>query len=244
MAPRPAGNRMIRPPARHSYVLLTGATGLLGRSLVRDLGAAGRRVAVVVRRGKTDAAARVDELLRDWQEVAGVHVACPVVLEGDLAAPGLGLAAEQRAWIAANVGELIHSAASLVFDRRETDGEPYTSNVDGTRRVLELCRDTGIRRLHQVSSAYVCGLRSGTVLERELDVGQQSGNDYERSKIIAEAETRAAEFLDVVTVHRPSIIVGDLGSGFTNTFHGFYRRGQEPRSGGLGLGGDDPDHPR
>jgi nucleoside-diphosphate-sugar epimerase len=223
MAPRPAGNRMIRPPARHSYVLLTGATGLLGRSLVRDLGAAGRRVAVVVRRGKTDAAARVDELLRDWQEVAGVHVACPVVLEGDLAAPGLGLAAEQRAWIAANVGELIHSAASLVFDRRETDGEPYTSNVDGTRRVLELCRDTGIRRLHQVSSAYVCGLRSGTVLERELDVGQQSGNDYERSKIIAEAETRAAEFLDVVTVHRPSIIVGDLGSGFTNTFHGFYR---------------------
>jgi len=207
-----------------SYILITGATGLLGRSLVRDLAAAGRRVAVVVRPGKAaDAAARVDELLRDWQEVAGAHVACPVVLEGNLSAEGLGLSAEQRDWAAANVREVVHSAASLVFGRRETDGEPYTSNVGGTRNVLAFCRDAGIRRLHHVSSAYVCGLRTGTVLEGELDVGQTSGNDYERSKIISEGEATSAEFLDMVTVHRPSIIVGDLVHGFTNTFHGFYR---------------------
>ena len=210
--------------AANSTILITGATGLLGRSLVRELAAAGRRVAVIIRPGKTaDAAARVDELLRDWQEVAGVHVPCPVVLEGNLSAEGLGLSGEQRDWVAANVREVVHSAASLVFGHRETDGEPYTSNVEGTRNVLALCRDTGIRRLHHVSSAYVCGLRTGTVFESELDVGQTSGNDYERSKIISEREARAAEFLDVVTVHRPSIIVGDLVHGFTNTFHGFYR---------------------
>lgn len=210
--------------ASDSYILITGATGLLGRSLVRDLAAAGRRVAVVVRPGKSgDAAARVDELLRDWQDVAGVRVPCPVVIEGDLSAAGLGVSAEQRRWVAANVREVVHSAASLVFGRRETDGEPYTSNVGGTRNVLAFCRDAGIRRLHHVSSAYVCGLRTGRVLEGELDVGQTSGNDYERSKIISEGEATSAEFLDVVTVHRPSIIVGDLVHGFTNTFHGFYR---------------------
>jgi thioester reductase-like protein len=215
---------MATPIGSDSYILLTGATGLLGRSLVRDLAASGRRVAVIVRPGKVaDAAARVDELLRDWQEVSGVHVSCPVVLEGNLSDEGLGLSGEQRNWIAANVGEVVHSAASLVFGRREADGEPYTSNVGGTHNVLELCRATGIRRLHQVSSAYVCGLRTGTVLEGELDVGQTSGNDYERSKIISEGEATTAEFLDVVTVHRPSIIVGDVTHGFTNTFHGFYR---------------------
>lgn len=207
-----------------SYVLITGATGLLGRSLVRDLAAAGRRVAVVVRGGKGEnAAQRVDELLRDWQEVSGDHVPCPVVLEGDLAREGLGLTGEQRSWIAANVDQVVHSAASLVFERRDGDGEPYTSNVGGTRNVLALCRATGIRRLHHVSSAYVCGLREGTVLERELDVGQTSGNDYERSKIQSEKEATTTDFLDVVTVHRPSIIVGDVVHGFTNTFHGFYR---------------------
>jgi thioester reductase-like protein len=215
---------MSRPHRTDSSILLTGATGLLGRSLVRDLAATGHRVAVIVRGSKAgDAATRVDELLRDWQEVAGAHVPCPVVLEGDLTAEGLGLAPEQRAWIAANVREVVHSAASLVFGRREADGEPYTSNVGGTRNVLALCRDTGIRRLHHVSSAYVCGLRTGTVLERELDVGQTSGNDYERSKISSEGEATSTDFLDVVTVHRPSIIVGDVVHGFTNTFHGFYR---------------------
>ncbi|NBW85259.1 MAG: NAD-dependent epimerase/dehydratase family protein, partial [Planctomycetia bacterium] len=207
-----------------SYLLLTGVTGLLGRSLLRDLAAAGRRVAVVVRGSKTAAAAeRVDELLRDWRDVAGVEVDYPVVLEGDLAAEKLGLRPEQRDWIARNVREVIHSAASLSFQRREADGEPYTSNVTGTRNVLALCRSAGIRRLHHVSSAYVCGLREGTILERELDVGQTSGNDYERSKIISEGAAAAAEFLDVCTVHRPSIIVGDLVHGFTNTFHGFYK---------------------
>lgn len=207
-----------------SWLLLTGATGLLGRSLLRDLAAAGRRVAVVVRGSKTATAVeRVDELLRDWREVAGVDVECPVVLEGDLAAAGLGLRPEQHDWVARNVREVIHSAASLSFQRREADGEPYTSNVTGTRNVLSLCRSAGIRRLHHVSSAYVCGLREGTILEAELDVGQTSGNDYERSKIISESEARAAEFLDTCTIHRPSIIVGDLVHGFTNTFHGFYK---------------------
>ena len=211
-------------PSRDSYILLTGATGLLGRSLLRDLAAAGRRVAVIVRGSKTAGAGeRVDELLDDWREVAGVDVPCPVVLEGELSVDGLGLAAEQRSWIARNVREVIHSAASLSFQLRETDGEPYTSNVTGTRNMLALCRDTGIRRLHHVSSAYVCGLRQGRILESELDVGQTPGNDYERSKITSEAEATGAGFLDVVTVHRPSIIVGDLVNGFTNTFHGFYK---------------------
>jgi nucleoside-diphosphate-sugar epimerase len=165
----------------------------------------------------------VDDLLDDWREVAGAEVACPVVLEGDLSIPGLGLPPEQRAWIARNVREVIHSAASLSFQRREADGEPYTSNVTGTRHVLALCRETGIRRLHHVSSAYVCGLREGRILETELDVGQTPGNDYERSKIVSEGEATAADFLDVCTVHRPSIIVGDLVHGFTNTFHGIYK---------------------
>ena len=207
-----------------SHILLTGVTGLLGRSLLRDLVASGRRVAVIVRGSQAaEAADRVDELLDDWRAVAGAAVACPVVLEGDLSVAGLGLPLEQRAWIARNVREVVHSAASLSFQRREADGEPYTSNVKGTRHVIDLCRATGVRRLHHVSSAYVCGLRAGRVLETELDVGQTPGNDYERSKIVSEGEATAADCFDVCTVHRPSIIVGDLVHGFTNTFHGFYK---------------------
>lgn len=205
------------------YLLVTGATGLLGRSLVRDLQAAGRRVAILVRGSKTaSAAARADEILDDWREVAGVTVQAPVVLEGDIASAGLGLAPAAAAWAARNVDEVVHSAASLSFQARE-DGEPWRSNVGGTANVLEFCRVAGIRRFHHVSSAYVCGTRRGRILETELDVGQTPGNDYERSKIESEKAAVSAPFLDSCTVHRPSIIVGDLVTGFTNTFHGFYK---------------------
>ena len=207
-----------------SYLLLTGATGLLGRSLLRDLAATGRRIAVLVRGSKTAGAARrVDEILDDWRGVAGVTVSCPVVLEGDITLPGLGLSAAAAAWVGRHVTEVVHSAASLSFQMRESDGEPWNSNVNGTAHVLELCRNHGIRRFHHVSSAYVCGTRRGRILEGELDVGQTPGNDYERSKIASEKAAVSAPFLDVCTVHRPSIIVGDLVTGFTNTFHGFYK---------------------
>jgi thioester reductase-like protein len=209
--------------SHRSYILLTGATGLLGRSLLRDLAAVGRRVAVLVRPGKTTSAvARVDEILDDWAEVAGADVACPVVLSGDITASGLGLSREQKAWAAANVDEVVHSAASLSFQMR-ADGEPWNSNVHGTANVLEFCRLAGVRRYHHVSSAYVCGLRQGRILETELDVGQTPGNDYERSKIVSEKAAVESPFFDACTVHRPSIIVGDLVAGFTNTFHGFYK---------------------
>jgi len=207
-----------------SSILLTGATGLLGRFLLRDLSLLGFRVAVLVRDGATAGAEeRVDTLVRDWRDVADVAVPRPTVLRGDITSPGLGLSPAAVEWIEANVDEVVHAAASLAFDRRAGDGEPYASNVDGTAHVLDLCRTAGIRRLHHVSTAYVCGQRSGRVLESELDVGQTPGNDYERSKIEAERRVRAADWLDALTVYRPSIIVGDLVHGFTNTFHGFYK---------------------
>lgn len=205
-------------------VLLTGATGLLGRFLLRDLSAQGRTVAVLVRGSKTAGPdTRIDELIRDWREVAGVELPRPVVLQGDITSPRLGLSRSQLDWVGAHVEEVVHSAASLSFEHRAHDGEPYTSNVGGTANVLELCRTTGVSRLHHVSTAYVCGLRRGRVLETELDVGQVPGNDYERSKVESEQAVRAADCLDTLTVYRPSIIVGDLVNGFTNTFHGFYK---------------------
>jgi len=206
------------------YLLVTGATGLLGRSLLRDLSWAGCRLAVLVRPNRAASGAeRVDDLLSDWLEIAGEQIAVPVVLEGDISSIDCGLSPEAIDWVSQNVGEVVHSAASLSFGFREADGEPYRSNVEGTKHVLALCERAGIRKLHYVSTAYVCGLREGVICEDELDVGQELGNDYEKSKIQSERLVREAAFLDTLTVHRPSVIVGDLVTGFTNTFHGFYR---------------------
>ena len=206
-------------------LLLTGATGLLGRYLVRDLATAGVKLAVLVRpSGKASAADRVDRLLDDWQARDGVRPATPRVLSGDLHADGLGLSDRDRAWVGANVNAVLHNAASLSFTEGH-DGEPFASNVGGTRRVLDLCRGAGVRTFHHVSTAYVAGTRTDIVREGDRDVGQTPGNVYERSKLDAEKLVAAAEAdggLDAATCLRPAIIVGDSETGFTTTFHGFY----------------------
>jgi nucleoside-diphosphate-sugar epimerase len=97
-----------------------------------------------------------------------------------------------------------------------------SSNVGGTENVLEFARQCKIKEFHHVSTAYVCGLRTGKCLESELDVGQSFGNDYERSKLRAESLVHQATWLDQSTIYRPAIIVGDSRTGFSSTFHGFY----------------------
>src|SRR5262249_45216517 len=114
------------------------------------------------------------------------------------------------------------NAASLTFQSTSSTSEPWRSNVQGTQHVLELCRNAGIRNFQHVSTAYVCGLRQGRILESELDVGQKMSNDYEQSKLQAETMVRRADFIDSLTVHRPAIIIGDSTNGYTTTYQGFY----------------------
>ncbi|EAQ79142.1 SDR family oxidoreductase [Blastopirellula marina] len=205
------------------YHLLTGATGLLGRYLIRDLTLADVPLAVVVRRSRFESATqRIETAMAYWEAELGRALVRPVVLEGDITQSGLGLSAADQAWVAENCDTMVHSAASLTFYADSEEGEPWRSNILGTRHMLGLCRDAGIRKLHHVSTAYICGTRRDVIREDEVDVGQEPSNDYESSKLTAEKEVRAADFLDVLTVHRPSIIVGDAETGFTVSYHGFY----------------------
>ena len=205
-------------------IFLTGATGLLGRYLLRDLLLAGRQV-VVLARSRNDgmsARQRIDDAIRPFERALQRTIPRPFILEGDLHQPGLGLSMADRNWLAQRVPLVLHCAASIKFYRTPSDDEPFLSNVEGTRRLLEFCSDAGLEQLHYVSTAYVCGNRTGTVMETEFDQGQTFRNDYEQSKFTAERLVRSANFLKSLTVYRPSIIVGDAATGYTSTFHGFY----------------------
>ncbi len=204
------------------YLLLTGATGLLGRYLTSDLLTSGNKLAVLVRGSKKETAQeRVETILQFWEKRLERTLPRPVVLEGDICQPLLGLNDEAVKWVSRNCRAVIHSAASLKF-HDDGCGEPRQSNIGGTRNMLALCEAAGVRQLHYVSTAYVCGLRSGTIYEHELDCGQDFRNDYERSKLEAEQLVRAAECLDQLTVYRPAVISGDSKTGYTNTYHGIY----------------------
>jgi thioester reductase-like protein len=202
-------------------LILTGATGLLGRYLLRDLLLAGRRVVVLARDSRADSAAeRVAAVLDEWGQTLGHELPRPTVLSADLTAPGLGLAVSNRVRLTQSCCGVVHAAATVAM-RPSADGEPWRTNVEATGRLLAAL---GPYEFHHVSTAFVCGRRRkpGPVRERDLARGQQFHNDYERSKFEAERLVAVAPKIRA-TVYRPAVIVGDSRSGATSTYHGFYR---------------------
>jgi len=204
-------------------LLLTGATGLLGRYLMKDLLAKGIDLAVLVRPSRRcDPFQRIEAAMRVWEQELQQEMPRPKVLCGDIISPDLGLSGPDIRWAAENCNGMIHNAASLSFVSTGRDSEPWISNVDGVQNVLEFCDQAGIETFHHVSTAYVAGKRHGRVYENELNVGQQFANPYEESKVEAEELVRSARFLKSLTVFRPAIIVGDSRTGMTFTYHNFY----------------------
>ena len=114
-----------------------------------------------------------------------------------------------------------HFAGDLRMDP-DSAREVAATNLAGTRSVLDLCRRTGAA-LYDVSTAYVCGTRSGPVREKELLCGQSFRNAYEDSKAHAEELVREHLGGSPGIVFRPSIVLGDTSTGVSLTFAGFYR---------------------
>jgi thioester reductase-like protein len=206
-----------------NYVLLTGATGLVGRYLIRDLLAAGHELVVLIRPGKKESPhRRLEGILQKWEQESGELLPRPVCLEGDVCQVNLGLSDEQADWVSKNCDSILHNAAVLTFHGTDRSREPWRTNVGGTQNVLDFCRRTNVTKVHYVSTAYVCGDRDDVIMEDELDPEQGFRNDYEESKYVAEKMVREADFIEELTVYRPAVIAGDSQTGYTYTYHGLY----------------------
>ena len=201
------------------YHFLTGGTGLVGAYILRDLLRSGCQVAVLARPCKKESPEqRINGILSYWEQEAGTTLPRPLVIDGDLQSDSWR---EKHAhWFDQHCGSVIHCAASLTFYGAPSD-EPWRSNIDGTKRILSICKDHGIRQMHYMSTAYIAG-DCRLFHEDDFNVGQTLRNDYERSKFDAEKLVREADFLDQPTIYRPSIVVGDSRTAYTTTYHGFY----------------------
>jgi long-chain acyl-CoA synthetase len=207
-------------------VLLTGATGFLGmellaRLLERDEG----EVICLIRAPSPEAASeRLTNVIARLYDEPPKSIERVRAVAGDVAAPGLGLAAGDREALLASVTAVVHCAASISFDN--TLEQARAVNTAGALAMIELSRAIAVRgrlRRHvHVSTAYVAGRFHGIFKETDLDLGQGFRNTYEQSKFEAEkAIGEAAGELPLV-VARPSIIVGDSASGWTSAFNVIY----------------------
>jgi long-chain acyl-CoA synthetase len=190
-------------------VLLTGATGFVGREIL-DRMLDRRRVYALVR--AEDDAAAAARLPR--------HARLTTVA-GDIEQPDAGLAPRRVDELAEEVTTVVHCAASVSFDLPLEDSRRI--NVDGTRHIVELAeRCQRLERLSYISTAYVAGEPRRLFRENQLDVGQSFRNPYERSKFEAERMVRERAAGLPLQILRPSIVVGDSRTGRTSSFNVLY----------------------
>ncbi len=188
-------------------VLLTGATGRLGRCVAEELAAAGCDLVLIVRASSPEAARnRVRQALApsvSWRQLTAIS--------GDVSQPWLGLGVRGRRRLLASLDAVVHAAATTSFTSPLEAAR--ATNVAATRHILAFAeRAPRLLRFAHVSTAFVAGRRTGRILEPELEHDNGFLNTYQQSKY--EAELLLAHYRDVlpIVVFRPSIVLDGPGS--------------------------------
>lgn len=201
-------------------ILLTGATGLLGRDVLTRLLAADSRLRAFVLVRNASRWAILSQNLADADRVT------PIV--GDLCADELGLDAWARHAVRRDVSGIVHLAADTTFSRPLLQARAV--NTEGTRRVLELAAECASAvRFAFVSTAFVAGRRVGFIREDEVEHSAGWANAYEQSKYEAEALVRehAADW----SIFRSSTVVCDDIDGRVTQLNAVHRALQLYRNG-------------
>ena len=209
-------------------LFMTGITGFVGGEVIKRYldRAPDLHIVAMIRAVDEDRLAkRIGKLLKaHFGDRADAVRDRFTFVKGDLLKEGLGVTEADRDLISTKCDAVLHCAASVDFGATLEFSREY--NVDGTRRVLELCERMGDRleRLDYISTAYVSGNRSDVCLEDELsNRGLGWANFYEQSKFESEALVRSfREQGHPVSIYRPSTVVGDSNTGETPNFNVLY----------------------
>lgn len=171
-------------------VLVTGATGFVGSHVARQLAGQGADLRLLVRASSNMA------------NVAGLKAD---VITGDLQDNG----SLQRAMQGCDF--VFHVAADYRLWVRDPE-QMYRANVEGTRAILRIARETGVRRVVYTSSVATMGFTaSGEVVDESSPVALKDMiGHYKRSKFMAEQiALEAGEKGENVVVVNPTTPVGE-----------------------------------
>jgi len=170
-------------------IFVTGATGFVGHHVAKALAAEGAGLRLLVRRSSN---------LRNLEGIKGETVS------GDLLEP----ASLKSALTGCDA--VVHVAA----DYRLWIPDPaamYRANVDGTRELLRMAREAGVKRFVYTSSVATMHFRTdGIVINEDTPVSlADMVGHYKRSKFLAEQEAvKAAQSGQQVIILNPTTPIG------------------------------------
>ncbi|WP_394171715.1 SDR family NAD(P)-dependent oxidoreductase [Guptibacillus hwajinpoensis] len=193
-------------------ILLTGATGFVGKQLTIRLLNEGHTVYALAR-NERKADTLIESLPAELQNKL-------FIIEGNITNDRAGVSAENIDRLKDTVDTVYHIAAYLSFDDSEKE-KTFDINVNGTRNILEFSKVIQAKNFYHVSTAYTLGDQL-YASESLHSVDNGFVNYYEQSKCYAEHLVFEYEDHFNVSIFRPSIIIGDSKTGEAETTFALY----------------------
>ena len=216
------------------HVLLTGATGFLGKELLAQAADHPHVAGVVcvvrpetIRDRKTKQVVKVlsarerGRLLLKRLHLSGAAAKRFQFMEGDIEKPGFGIAPGELEALASRLTHVIHCAASVSFD--DTYESSFRANVLGCRNTLAFSKALQARPgaafvAHvAIETSYIHGRRKRSIAQEDALVFPRHfyNNYYELTKAMASLETDRALIEDGLRVTQllPSIVIGHSRTG-------------------------------
>ena len=172
-------------------ILITGANGLVGSFLCRELAQRGQKVRALVRAHSDcslleDVKEQIDFIMGDVKDIGSLIDA----MDG--------------------VDYVIHTAAVISFWKGRKE-EMFQVNVEGTANVVNAAIVRGIKKFIHISSVAAIGRKAGTILVDESSKWEESSLNtaYANTKYLAELEVYRGmeEGLNALIIN-PSVILG------------------------------------
>lgn len=210
------------------HVLITGATGVIGSRLVPLLLEETETRLTLLIRASSDQhlQERLNELLDFWEiDPSDPKVSRLSGVSGDISRTSLGIPLDSYRNLAKTVTHVIHCAGNVKLNQpmAEARRDAVTAS-ENILRFAEECRKNGhLEKVDVTSTVGVAGRMEGLVPEKPILTQSGFHNTYEAAK--AESEIRLLSAMDggmPLTIHRPSMVVGDSETGKIIHFQIFY----------------------
>jgi len=219
-------------------VLITGGAGVIGGAVVFELMSDPVwEIVLLLRLSPQQSVPERLEELRSYWRAGGVPegaLSRVTAVEGDVTAERMGLSREAYGGLAGTVTHFIHGAANVKVNMSRE--EAHRSSVSTTIQALAFAARAPLKKFEYISTVGVGGKMTGPLPEDWILGSRDFHNTYESSKAEAENQVMlAAEGGLPVTVHRPSMVVGDSRTGRVRSFQIFYHL-MEMLSGRAGRG--------
>ena len=210
---------------------ITGATGFIGQTLIPEIlkQRPDTHFICMIRKNRQGTPQeRLKKLIQTIHQQSGLPLEelgqKMEVVAGNISKPLFGMTEDEFDHLAQRIQVIFHCAASVNLELALEKGRLL--NVGGTQQAIDLARCAhkhgNFQRLNHISTAYVAGKREGTMLERELAMGQKFNNPYEQVKMEAESLIEQAKTQLPITIFRPSMVMGHSKTGWINSFNVLY----------------------